>query len=628
MRPTSSHCKHFARISVAALACLMLFPVKLGGQALPEANVDTGHRYVLRAVLNPETHTVSGEVQIQWRNDSRVRQSELYLHLYLNAFASNDTVFMKESGGQLRGVDFVGNGSIELRELSHGGNDLLANADNELIDGDHTQLRVSLPGAVGPGESIELRGRFVSTLPPLFARSGYHGDFHMVAQWFPKVARLEPDGTWESFPYHGVGEFYADFATYELHVETPAGWEVGATGVQVGEVEVDGRIRRHFVATRVHDCAFATAPWFEMVEHSYERPDGTTVAVHILHPPGYRPSIERHWQVARDGLQRFGRILGQYPYAQLTIIVPPRGADGAAGMEYPMLFVSGGPWFAFGGAPIAIHEELTAHELGHQWFQGLVATNEVKWPALDEGLTEWITGDLLQARHGRDHSGVKISELNMDGFEGRRAWALLGSNVPPPPARSVREFRMSTLGRSVYARTSVILETIARTWGRRRLHRALGAYARRHRFAHPGPEDLMQAFAEEYGAWMPERVLRPALFHGAFAALHLRQVEIDGNETRIVADREGELPIPTQIKLIAADGRSRRLDWPGQLRHFDQRVPGQWIGAIADPDHHGLLDYSRLDDVARVPEAPPTRSSPLYARLIYFFQALMRGVGP
>lgn len=585
------------------------------------ARADAPHAYVLRARLDAARHQVSGEGRIVWTNESDRPQRELYFHLYLNAFRDEGTVFMRESGKQLRGVRFRGRGGVDVEALTLGGRDLLADADDELIAGDRTQLRVPLPAAVLPGERVELEVRWTARLPPVFARSGYHRDFHVVAQWFPKLARLEPDGRWATSPYHGNGEFYADFADYDLTIDTPAGWVVGATGTLAAERQDGGRAIRRYVARRVHDAVFVTAPWLRERWATHHRDDGSEVRVRLLYPPGYDSALAVHEAVTLDGLAHYGRHFGPYPYPQLTVVVPPRGAEGAAGMEYPTLFVTAGPWLRVPGAPILFHEEVTAHELAHQWFQGLVATDEVRWPMLDEGITEWATGDLLARRHGRDRSGLALGPLRVDGFELRRGFAFQGTPTPPP-GRPAHEFSRHAYGRSVYGRTSAILETVARTWGRGRFRRALGTYARRGRFRHPTPEDLFAAFDAEYGGWMSRRVLRPALLDGAVASLQVGEPVIDGGRTRVRAERRGALPIPSVLELRGPAGR-RRVPWPGGRQVLEVDEAGRWHTAWIDPDRHNLTDPDRRDDARSLEPRPAP-----FARLLALAQALLGAVGP
>ena len=134
--------------------------------------------YRLSATLDPVQHRVDGQARIEFVNASQRAVSELYFHLYPNAFENDRTVFMREGGGKIRGKTLARRGRIELLRLtSDDGADLLAGANRELVPGDHTQLRVPLPRPVQPGERLGLSARFRTTLPEIVARSGYAGSF-------------------------------------------------------------------------------------------------------------------------------------------------------------------------------------------------------------------------------------------------------------------------------------------------------------------------------------------------------------------------------------------------------------------------------------------------------------------
>jgi hypothetical protein len=586
------------------------------------------HRYELRAVLDPQTHVVDGTARILWRNTSAAPVRELFFHLYLNAFAHDRTVFMRESRGHLRGVVARGRGHIEVTELAtEDGVDLLGRAHTDLVANDETQMRVELETPVAPGETLIIRARFRSQLPPLFARSGHVGDLHVVAQWFPKLAKLEPDGTWSSYPYHGLGEFYADFATYDLTVVTPADFVVGSTGQLVSERKAQGSIERHYMAHWVHDAAFVAWPHFRQLSENV-----AGVAVRVLYPPGYGAAAMHHLEVTRAGLASFGDAYGPYPYPTLTVVVPPRGAEGGAGMEYPTMFLTWGPWFSIPGARGGLAEEVTAHELAHQWFQGMVATDEVRWPMLDEGLASWATWDLLGQRHGRTCSAFGPPWPCVDGFELLRHFAFRMGPPTPAPAQPVHAFPdASAYGRAIYGRVPLVFETVARAWGRSRWLDALGTYARRHRFAHPGPEDLYRAVDEVYGAGFSRRVLRPALDAGSDASVRVASVRAataaPGTvRTEVTVQRTGAVPVPTRLVLL--DARAPPALVRGDRDTFTVvhrgRVP---VAAALDVEGHILLDPSALDD-ARVPEQAPPSPHGLGARLLLLVQTLLTGVGP
>ncbi len=607
----------------AAILTLVLLCAVASIVTTPAAAQD--HAYILSARLDPDAHTVKGTAAITWTNQSTLPQDHLFLHLYLNAFRDRESVFMRESGGQLRNVETTGVGGIEITSLQVDNHDAerMTEGFPEAREDDATQMRVALSPTVAPGARVTIDVEWVATLPPVFARSGYHGDFYMVGQWFPKVARLEPNGEWATFPYHGHGEFYADFATYDLTIDVPEDYVVGATGERVEHAVSGGRAVSRYVAERVHDTAFAAAPWFEEQTARFAQLGAEhAVEVRCLYPPGYDAAAEVHVRTALAGLAHFGNLYGPYPHPTLTIIAPPRGADGAAGMEYPTLFTTAGEWFPVPWLHNAWHEEVTAHELAHQWFQGLLASNEVAWPMLDEGLTSWATQDLLRALYGERANGGSLVGITIDGFEFSRLFALRGRRTLPP-GRPANAFHRG-YGRSVYARTTAILETVSRTWGRARFVRALGEYARRHRFSHPVPDDLFASFDAAYWPGFSSAVLRPAMLDGAIAAVRVQRLD----EEAVVVERLGGLPIPTAIELHHDGGEISRVSFPQRDVRYSRPVAdpaGTITGVEVDPDHHGLLDPDRADDFARVGPAP---ADPWFARLLTFAQFVLSVAGP
>ena len=104
---------------------------------------------------------------------------------------------------------------------------------------DHTVVRLDLPQAVGPGASTTLDIDFFDQLPRVLARTGYFGSFHLVGQWFPKIAVLELPGErgakevrWNAHEFHLHSEFYADYGLYDVKIDVPKDVTVGAVGEQ------------------------------------------------------------------------------------------------------------------------------------------------------------------------------------------------------------------------------------------------------------------------------------------------------------------------------------------------------------------------------------------------------------
>jgi hypothetical protein len=607
--------------------------------------------YALSARLGEDARTVVGEGTLSWRNTAVVPVDELYFHLYLNAFEHAQTLFNRSpftharSGRMTRRWGKIGLTRLVAREL--GNVDLLpvleGHSPGDPLDA--TDRRLPLPRAIAPGETLTIDLAWESVLPDLVERTGVSRDYLFIGQWFPKIARLEPSGSWAHFPFHPQAEFYADFGDYDVTLDVPEAMIVGATGRRVSDVVSDGRRRIRQVAQGVHDFAWTAWPGFERREERIAEVD-----VHLLYPPGNALNAERTLAALRFALPHFGERYGSYPYADLTVVHPPAHAASAGGMEYPTLITTGGPWHQPYWSRAV--ELVTIHELGHQWFYGLIATNEHEWPFLDEGLNSYAETVASEAMFGPASAG-SLGGLVLSAPALHRASMQLGPH-DSPIARPASEFvDFSELGSLVYSRTALLFRTIANVYGADRLERALRNYAIRYRFEHPGPEELVATLAKELGAEAVAN-LRGALFEGHgvnYSVRDLRSVrrteptsptrpegatggagvEPSGAgslvESRVVIHRHGELQFPVQVELITADGERIMESWNGVGRDgiIVHVGAAPVISVRVDPDDAIAIDESLLDNALRV---DPPKPLDTWERALYTFQLLIGWLGP
>jgi hypothetical protein len=621
--------------------------------ALP-AHADPVASYTLHASLDPEKHTIAGTGTITWRNASSVPQRELWLHLYLNAFKNDRTYFMRFAGGEsFRGSGGVSDwGYVRVEKLAlHDGADLWAAADKTSPGDpdDETDIRVPLPEPVAPGASIALDVAFESRLPSIMLRTGYLGDFHMAGQWFPKLARLEPDGRWAHFPFHRLSEFYADFGAYDVTVDTPEAVIVGATGELQGEVRAGGRVARRFVQADVHDFAFTA--WKGFRELTATSDEG--VALRVLYPPDHERDAEVELDTVRYGLSYLGKAFGRYPYKTLTVVHSPDGAEEAGGMEYPTLITTGGPWFMpWTGARIV--DVVTIHELGHQWFYGLVATDEHGWPFLDEGMNSYAEADSMEARFpgasGFEGLGLQVGipASNRVGAAEHEANAPVAQ--PAPAFANGGDY-----GALVYARTATILGTLANVYGADKVRRAVGRYTRRYRFQHPGPDELLGAVREVVGDDAADQ-MRIALFdrgtvdytvadlssepddppHGilgdptapAKPPAAPGDAESTGYRGAVLVRRRGALRFPVDVDLTGADGTVERVRWDAATpsAYLPWHGKSRLAAAVIDPEHRVLLDDDLSNNARRA--SPARFSGALIDRLTFDAETFFSGVLP
>ena len=587
--------------------------------------------YTLRASLDPWRHVVTGDGTIRWRNASSIPQHEVRVHLYLNGFKNDRTRFMRFPAGDFRGSATPSIGSIRVTRFAVGGVDLWPGADKTTPrdPDDETDIRVPLREPVPPGASIDIAVAFESTLPALSFRTGHFGGFHMVAQWFPKLARLEPDGRWAHFPFLRLSEFYADFGDYDVTVDTPSNMIVGATGALASEETKDDRRLVRYVQRDVHDFAFTA--WHDFRELAAKTDDG--VAVRVLYPPGYERAAALELDAARYGLRYFGDAYGRYPYGTLTIVHPPPGAGEAGGMEYPTLITTGGFWFGpWSGARYL--DAVTIHELGHQWFYGIVATNEHAWPFLDEGLNSYAENDALEARYpgASAFRGLGLSV----GLPAVSRFGSAEARDDAPVAQPASAFVTgSDYGALVYARTATILGTLGNVHGKDEMRRAIGLYTRRHRFEHPTPPDLVRAVREVLGDAAATELQR-ALFErgtvdyiaGPFSSERDEAAAEPAYTGSAVVRRRGTLRFPVDVDMIGADGTVQRVRWAAEetAARLPYRGSSPLVAVVVDPEHRVLLDDD-LGNNARS-RSPRRVSGALLDRASFFAAVAFSGVMP
>ncbi|MBX3027281.1 M1 family metallopeptidase [bacterium] len=574
--------------------------------------------YRLEARLDAEARTVSGSLRARWRNPSRTPASELYLHLYLNAFAGNRTTLMRELGAEAerwwrRHPD--GWGRIDVATLRVDGNDVLGHLtyvqpDDGNAD-DRTLARVALPAPVPPGATIELESDFVATLPRLFMRSGHAAPFFFVAQWYPKLAVRAADGDWHAHQYHAASEFFADFATYDATLTVPAEAVVGATGVTTADRDNgDGTRTLEVHAERVHDFAWAADPRFRVVE---ERLAG--VPVRLLVQPHHLAQAPRYLGAVDAALTRSQEWFGAFPYPQLTVVDPGPGGLGAAGMEYPMLITVGTTWWMPSG--VRLPEAIAVHETGHQYWYGMLASDEVNEAWLDEGVNAYVEGLIMDETYGPG-SYVDIGDLRVDAVPLARASYLAAGSWDPIATPSYRMLDRQAYAGVTYAKTNLVLRTLGGLLGGQdRVLAALGAYARQYRFAHPGERDFRAAFSAATGG-AADGVLEQLLHDTgtldyAVARIEVREVppplpaaspggvpsaEPPRYRSEVVIERRGELRVPVDIRVVFDDGGETRETWDGQGRWYriDVTSTRQATYAVVDPDGKLPLDRNHLNN--------------------------------
>ena len=584
--------------------------------------------YTMNVTLDPDSKTISGTQRLTWKNSGNVPVKELQFHLYLNAFKDNNSTFMRESGGTHRG--FVAGdddpwGGIEITSMriatdqddvnplipSPGENDLTKSMrfiqpDNSNAQ-DQTVMAVALPTAVGPGETITLDIVFESRLPEIVARTGWKesesgNPFFMVAQWFPKIAVYElpgqryvpadaQEGVWNAHQYHQNSEFYADFGTYDVTIEVPEDFIVGATGVRVEESIEGGFKRLRYLADDVHDFAWTASQEYLTIDDQWKH-----VSIRLLLQPVHEGQAQRHLDATKVALEYYDKWIGEYPYTTLTVV---DGLGGSNGMEYPTLITAGTVY----GLPEWIRslELVIIHEFGHQYFYGLMASNEFEEAWLDEGMNSYIETKIMDEEYGSG-SVLELFGIKIGDIQGQRLGYTLNRPATGALLTDSWKYRGGDYGKASYSKPATVMNTLERYLGWDRMQDFLRLYYQEWRFRHPSTRDL-QRVAEESSQenleWFFDQfVYGTAVVDNSIESITNRKQEDDTFLSTVTLRRNNDGVFPMTLQIRRADESLERVEWSGEDEWIEMEFQGDTrvVEAYLDPEFNVLLDINRINN--------------------------------
>jgi hypothetical protein len=576
--------------------------------------------YTIDVALDARSRTLSGRETLVWTNITTAAANELQFHLYYNAWRNNDSTWMREhaltswwgAAGSRSDQDFA---AIDISRLALVGNgsarvDLTAQmrfiAPDDGNDEDRTVMAVALPEPVRPGETITVSIDFTAKIPRPFARTGAIGNYFFIAQWFPKIGVLEPSGTWNCHQFHVGTEFFADFGVYDVRMTVPRGWPLGATGRERGRTDnPDGTTTHRYYQEDVHDFAWATSPDFVEMRERFEHPGLPPVEMRLLLQPEHRSQAARHFESASVTLRYYGEWFGPYPYGHVTIVDPAWQSE-SGGMEYPTLFTVGTRWRM--PRQDTFLEDTVVHEAGHQWWYGMVATNEFEDAWMDEGINQYANARVMaeQFPHGRDvprFFGGFVPWVLEDA-----RWDRLISGEYLPDYRSsptvdiqaTPSFRYwpRTSGPITYSKPALWLHTLERALGWTTVQQILSTFFDRWKFKHPKPDDLFQVANEVSGRDLTpffDQVYRGSVvFDYGVDTVTSAEAEDGTFANSIVLRRHGDGIFPVTILATLDNGEQRRFSWDGGGRwhRVTFNHPSRVVSGQVDPDQILVLDTS------------------------------------
>jgi hypothetical protein len=594
-------------------------------------------QYQINAELLPDAGEVLGSETLIWRNPAPVAVDELRFHLYYNAFRNERSTFMTEGGerwlppARLHELRF---GEIRITAMRvAGGEDLTGKivylAPDDGNGEDRTVMAVHLANRVEPGASVTLEIGFTLQVPQIFSRTGREKEYFFFGQWFPKIGVLQPDGTWHCHQFHAHSEFFSDYGDYRVTLTVPGRFVVGASGSLVKRNFGAGGVKTVVFSQKgIHDFAWTAYPLFQRIVESVRlRGNTRETEIILLLSPGHENARERYLRSVKYALTFLACRLFPYPYRTITIVDPPLDGMGSAGMEYPTLITGG--FFPLFSRELKFVELVTIHEFLHQYWYGMIGSDEFREAWLDEGVNTFfemeMLDDYLQSRGESIDLGL-MKAMDWE-FQRLRSAGLLPLNPVNSYSWKFVDFR--NYSASVYARAGIFLRSLKNYVGARKMTDFFRFYGLKYRFRHPRTEDFIRTFDEFMGedfGWAfdqfinGEANLDQAVYSIASVKISDRP-ETYRNEV-IFIRREGFFPVDLLIRL--KNGCEIRHLWKERERwrkivSFD---PSPVRLAAVDPEFKVPLDRNLLNNSRTIDGGQPAIRR-LSAVLTFFFQNLL-----
>ncbi len=609
----------FPYILILLLGCISLY-----GQRFEEPLSARTDNYDIQLFLDTDKKQVKANQTVTFRNPSADTIRTMPFHMYYNAFKNNRSNFNTGYSGIPRDIPQEEKengiwGWVEVLSVKNEQGEPLESRyiqpDDDNVN-DHTVLEVVLEKPIPPFGTKTLEMEWHSQVPKAKARTGYNKDYFFMVQWYPKLGVYEPAGSrfaevgaWNCHQYHPSTEYFGEFGVYQVEVDVPKEYVTGGSGFVLNETTEGDRKKVTYLAEDVIDFAWTAHPGFLEIKDEWKG-----VEIKLLVRPEHECNKERFLLSAKHTLDFFEEYIEPYPYPTLTIVSPPFYGLFSGAMEYPTLITS--PTLCDLPLGIKTTETLTIHELTHQYFMQMIATNEQEEPWMDEGFTSFFEAKILDQYYPEGVVYFDYFDVQIDATEFRRGRFMATEN---PKASALSDWGYQTISRStrdiVYGKAAVGLMTLEGLVGDAMMKDIIRAYFKRWKFKHPCRHDFLDVVQEVTTSQLGDSLAAPintflqdfmystevcdysvhsidnfeepeALgFFENTSDVRLPSANYQGiKKSKVVVWRNGEFIVPQEIRVTFEDGEEIIEYWDGKARIYEIFYEGKSNVVCAEMD--------------------------------------------
>ncbi len=547
--------------AIAALFCVF----KLAAQPAWQQHVDTR----IDVTLDDKKHMLYAFEEITYKNNSKDTLRYIYMHLWPNAYKNDRTPFEKQLD-QNHDKSFYyskpkDKGYIDSLQFTIDG----TATDYYSADKSPDIARIDLLTPLLPGNSIKISTPFKVKIPKVFSRLGHTGQAYYISQWFPKPAVYDEKG-WHPISYLDLGEFYSEYGSYDVSITLPANYVVMATGNCLDEkenawldalaakplpTEKYGKKNRckadstvasssefktiHFHEDKIHDFAwFADKRWLVRKDTVYTPGTNQLVTAWTAFPPCYTKTWEKSTEYLKETIKHYGKWVGPYQYKTIKAVCGDLKAGG--GMEYPTVTVID----KFSSSQLRM---VITHEAGHNWFYGMLGSNERDHAWMDEGINTFYEQKTTKELE-KDKKQSKKKKLDEAAVYFQRA----ATGGDQAIEQTSANFEKLNYGLDIYFKTAMGLRWLEQYMGEKEFEAGMKEYFDTWHFHHPYPEDFMrcmQKHATKSIAWFYESVLHT----DKKIDFTITSAKINGSNTDVTVRNNSNIYAPVLINSLIKD---------------------------------------------------------------------------